>query len=124
MDLNGFVSCSRQGHPAVKFPPVERKLLLNTPRIGPSVVARLEAMGIGSLSELRRRGVDNVVQAICAAAGNGAWANRRSALLQAAHLADRPVRTGAAHFTGMGVPRSTATAVTLFCGEPSIRRLE
>jgi hypothetical protein len=26
--------------------------------------------------------------------------------------------------SGIGVPRSTATAVTLFCGEPSITRSE
>src|SRR6185369_17227395 len=30
----------------------------------------------------------------------------------------------AAHFTGIGVSRSTATAVTLFFGEPSISRSE
>jgi hypothetical protein len=28
------------------------------------------------------------------------------------------------HLTGIGVPRSTATAVTLFFGEPSITRSE
>ena len=28
------------------------------------------------------------------------------------------------HFTGIGVARSTGTAVTLFCGEPSITRSE
>lgn len=74
---------------SVKFPPDERKLLLNTPRIGPAVVARLESMGIDSLGELRRLGVDSIVRSICDGAGNSAWANRRSALLQACHLADR-----------------------------------
>jgi len=29
-----------------------------------------------------------------------------------------------AYFTGMTVPRSTGTAVTLFCGEPSMTRSE
>ena len=74
---------------AKTFPPAERKLLLSTPRIGPSVVARLESMGIDSLGELRRLGVDRVVQSVCDGAGNSAWANRRNALLQALHRADR-----------------------------------
>lgn len=73
---------------AAKFPPAERRLLLSTPRIGPLVVVRLESMGIACLDELRRLGVDSVVQVICEGAGNSAWAHRRSALLQALHVAD------------------------------------
>ena len=33
-------------------------------------------------------------------------------------------RAGGGYFSGIGVARSTATAVTLFCGEPSITRSE
>lgn len=98
---------------AVKFPPEERQLLLNTPRIGPSVVARLESMGIDSLGKLRRLGVDSVVQSICDSAGNSAWANRRRALLQACHLADREGTTAGA--------RRTAAALVLNAGPESPR---
>jgi hypothetical protein len=41
---------------------------------------------------------------------------------EGAALLGRRARTP--HFSGIGVPRSTATAVTEFCGEPSIKRSE
>lgn len=63
-----------------RFPAHERRLLLSLPRIGPTVVARIEALGIASLHDLRCRGVDGVVDEICRRMHTGAWANRRSAL--------------------------------------------
>jgi hypothetical protein len=57
---------------------------------------RLESSGIDFLGERRRLGVDIVVQSVHVGAGNSAWANRRSALMQALHLADREGRGSAA----------------------------
>lgn len=58
----------------------ERRLLLSLPRIGPTVVARIEAQGVTSLQELQRRGVEQVVDEVCRQMCMRAWANRRSAL--------------------------------------------
>jgi hypothetical protein len=65
------------------FPANERRLLLSLPRIGPTVVERIEAQGITSLHDLHRKGVDRVVEAICREMGTPAWANRRRALIEA-----------------------------------------
>lgn len=62
------------------FPADERRLLLSLPRIGPMVVARIEAQGIASLRDLQHRGVEHVVDEVCRRMGTRAWANRRSAL--------------------------------------------
>lgn len=55
-------------------------MLLSLPRIGPTVVARIEAQGIASLSDLQRRGVEQVVDEVCRRMRTRAWVNRRSAL--------------------------------------------
>jgi hypothetical protein len=65
-------------------------LLLSLPRIGPTVVARIEAQGIASLRDLQRQvvvqtttqrhGVEHVVEEVCRRMRTRAWVNRRSAL--------------------------------------------
>lgn len=69
--------------PAAAFPPAERLLLLSLPRIGERVVERIEAQGVASLHDLRRQGVDRVVERICRQQGSPAWGNRRRALAHA-----------------------------------------
>lgn len=68
---------------ATQFPAAERQWLLNLPRIGPTVVDRLEQAGYGSLDHLRAAGPDAVVEAVCRQVGSRAWGNRRRALTQA-----------------------------------------
>lgn len=65
------------------FPARERRLLLSLPRIGERVVQRIEAQGVVSLQDLRRRGVDRVVRDICRDLGTPAWSNRRRAIAEA-----------------------------------------
>lgn len=62
------------------FAPEERARLLTMPRIGPTVIERLEKAGLDSLERLREVGVDAAVSAVCAELGSVAWANRRRAL--------------------------------------------
>jgi hypothetical protein len=61
----------------------ERRLLLATPRIGPIVIERLEAVGIDSIARLRQQGVEQAVILVCTSLGTVAWANRRRALRDA-----------------------------------------
>lgn len=58
----------------------ERARLLAMPRIGPTVVERLEQAGFDSLDRLRAAGADAAVAAVCDRLGSVAWANRRRAL--------------------------------------------
>ena len=81
--------------PAARFSEAERRLLLAQPRIGPGVVARLEALGIGSLDALQRHGIDLVVHAVCTHQGHISWANRRRPLAQALLQASRASEAGA-----------------------------
>ena len=50
--------------------PRERRLLLNTPRIGPVVVRRLEDAGFDSITVLRQAGVAQVVGMISLQVGS------------------------------------------------------
>jgi len=68
---------------ATQFPAAERQWLLTLPRIGPTVVERLEQAGYRSLEHLRAAGPDAVVEAVCRQVGSRAWGNRRRALAQA-----------------------------------------
>ena len=72
------------------FPDFERRYLCGWPGIGDGVVSRIEQVGISSLSQLRHRGVEAVLERICAEQGHQAWRNRRRALQRAvdnaAHL--------------------------------------
>ncbi len=66
-----------------RFAEAERRHLLKTPGLGPIVIERLEAAGIGSMATLHRLGVETVVCALCTPGTNLAWRNRRNALQQA-----------------------------------------
>lgn len=68
------------------FPTAERQLLLKVPGIGAAVIARLESVGVHSLSELAATGPNAVVRRICHELGNRAWENRRRALEAALQL--------------------------------------
>jgi predicted flap endonuclease-1-like 5' DNA nuclease len=57
--------------------------LLSMPGIGPSVIGRLQDVGIRSVSQLRQVGVDHAVLAVCEKTGQIAFANRRRFLHQA-----------------------------------------
>lgn len=57
--------------------------LLLEPGIGPIVIRRLEEVGVRSVADLVRRGVEPTVQSICASMGQHAWQNRRAALVRA-----------------------------------------
>jgi len=85
----------------MSFTDTERALLLSIPRIGPSVVSRLEEVGIDSLASLRQTGLDCTIDSICSRIGSLGWANRRDPLSLAlrAHMhqgnvvtSDRPSR--------------------------------
>lgn len=67
----------------MRFNERERRHLLSTRGLGPTVVQRLEQSGIVSIDTLRTRGVDSVVAAMCQPGHNKAWLNRRRALLRA-----------------------------------------
>ncbi|MBP6901231.1 MAG: helix-hairpin-helix domain-containing protein [Burkholderiaceae bacterium] len=66
-----------------RFPAHERARLLAMPRIGPTVIQRLEQAGIASLARLQQIGVEAAVHAVCAQLGSVAWANRERALRSA-----------------------------------------
>ena len=67
----------------MSFPHEELQVLLTTPRVGPGVVARLEAAGFDSFAKISERGVNEVVNAICTSVGSTAWRNRHAALVEA-----------------------------------------
>jgi hypothetical protein len=76
------------------FEPDDRRLLELAAGVGPTVVMRLEEVGLESLKALKRAGVDQVIERICQHTGSKEWRNRRRALLRAVVLADHrlPVR--------------------------------
>jgi hypothetical protein len=65
------------------FPPKERALLMRTPGLGPTSIARLEAAGLSSIEVLRSLGATDVARIICERQGGTAWMNRRRALIRA-----------------------------------------
>jgi hypothetical protein len=71
---------------SLRFNERERRYLLASRGLGPVVVGRLEQFGIASIDTMRALGVDAVVQTLCDPSHNGAWLNRRRALLQAINL--------------------------------------
>lgn len=71
------------GGACLRFNEAERRHLLASPRLGPTVVQRLEQFGIASIETLRTVGVDKVVEALCQQGHDRAWMNRRRALLRA-----------------------------------------
>lgn len=59
---------------------MERTVLLSSRGIGPSVLERLEQVGIDSLAKLRAVGAGAATDAVCEVLGTSAWGNRRRAL--------------------------------------------
>jgi len=76
------------------FPPKERAALLELKGVGPTVITRLEQMGIESLSELSMANVSDILARASAALGSTCWRNSpqaRAAISAAVDLAKRSV---------------------------------
>ncbi|MFQ6574252.1 helix-hairpin-helix domain-containing protein [Pseudomonas sp. UM16] len=72
------------------FPPHERTALLALKGVGPTVITRLEQMGIESLAELGKSDVSSILAQASAALGSTCWKNSpqaRSAITAAVDLA-------------------------------------
>ncbi|MGD9603445.1 MAG: helix-hairpin-helix domain-containing protein [Gammaproteobacteria bacterium] len=84
------------------FPPNERAALLDVKGVGPTVIARLEQMGLHSLAQLSDAGVTDILAHGGALTGSTCWKNSpqaRAAIeaaiaFAAAHTRGAP---GAAH---------------------------
>jgi hypothetical protein len=71
--------------------------LLRHRGIGPLVVQRLREVGVRSISELQRQGIEPAVRAICVRSGHLAWRNRTTALADAlGHVLRAPSTAGTA----------------------------
>lgn len=57
------------------FPPKEHAALLVLKGVGPTVIARLEQMGIESLAELSKANINDILQQASAAVGSTCWKN-------------------------------------------------
>ncbi|WP_252088800.1 helix-hairpin-helix domain-containing protein [Pseudomonas sp. MWU13-3659] len=57
------------------FLPMERAALLDLKGVGPTVIARLEQMGIESLADLRNANVTDILARASAAVGSTCWRN-------------------------------------------------
>ena len=68
------------------FPPSERQALLSVKGVGPTVVARLEQMGFGSLDHLARANTLDIVSRASDIVGSTCWKNspQARAAIQAA----------------------------------------
>ncbi|WP_041769508.1 helix-hairpin-helix domain-containing protein [Ectopseudomonas mendocina] len=68
------------------FSPNERQALLNVKGVGPTVVQRLEQIGIDSLHELAKASVGEIVTAVAGQLGSTCWKNspQARAAIQAA----------------------------------------
>ncbi|EZP62735.1 helix-hairpin-helix domain-containing protein [Pseudomonas sivasensis] len=74
------------------FSPEERAALLALKGVGPTVITRLEQMGIESLAELRKSNVSDILAQASAALGSTCWKNSpqaRAAITAAVELAKR-----------------------------------
>ena len=72
------------------FSPEERAALLALKGVGPTVITRLEQMGIESLAELRKSNVSDILAQASAALGSTCWKNSpqaRAAITAAVELA-------------------------------------
>ncbi|MDD2056658.1 helix-hairpin-helix domain-containing protein [Pseudomonas sp. GD03860] len=72
------------------FPPNERTALLALKGVGPTVLTRLEQMGIDSLAELGKSDVGDILAQASAAVGSTCWKNSpqaRAAITAAVELA-------------------------------------
>ena len=68
------------------FPTEEHQALLNVKGVGPTVVQRLEQIGINSLQELAESSVSDIVTAVAGQLGSTCWKNspQARAAIQAA----------------------------------------
>jgi len=57
------------------FPPQERRVLLAVKGVGPTVIARLEQMGIESLVHLRRENAADILARGARLTGSSCWKN-------------------------------------------------
>ncbi|MCP3751625.1 helix-hairpin-helix domain-containing protein [Pseudomonas sp. SBB6] len=74
------------------FPPRERTALLALKGVGPTVISRLEQMGIESLAALGKADVSDILAHASAALGSTCWKNSpqaRAAITAAVDLARR-----------------------------------
>lgn len=72
------------------FSPDERTALLALKGVGPTVITRLEQMGIESLAELRKSDIGDILAQASAALGSTCWKNSpqaRAAITAAVELA-------------------------------------
>lgn len=72
------------------FSPTERTALLALKGVGPTVITRLEQMGIDSLAELGRSDITDILAQASAALGSTCWKNSpqaRAAITAAVDLA-------------------------------------
>ncbi|MDN7143085.1 helix-hairpin-helix domain-containing protein [Pseudomonas sp. JQ170] len=72
------------------FPPNERTALLALKGVGPTVITRLEQMGIETLAELSKSNVGDILAQASAAVGSTCWKNSpqaRAAITAAVELA-------------------------------------
>ncbi|MCW2270886.1 helix-hairpin-helix domain-containing protein [Pseudomonas sp. JUb96] len=72
------------------FPPNERTALLALKGVGPTVITRLEQMGIETLAELGKSDVGDILTQASAAVGSTCWKNSpqaRAAITAAVDLA-------------------------------------
>ena len=86
------------------FPPEERKALLALKGVGPTVLARLEQMGIGSLAQLADADVRDIVSLAAGLTGSTCWKNSpqaRAAIQAAIDLARSRQGAGETALTAM-----------------------
>ena len=57
------------------FPPEERAILLTVKGVGPTVVGRLEEIGIASLADLATRDADDICTRVSLLLGASCWRN-------------------------------------------------
>ncbi|MEM9411075.1 MAG: helix-hairpin-helix domain-containing protein [Planctomycetota bacterium] len=57
------------------FPPHEREALLELRGIGPTVLKRLEQIGVSSCADLRRYDPDELATAVASMLGSSCWKN-------------------------------------------------
>jgi len=77
-----FMPCQAPGEdrvmtqsPAVRFSAEERALLLALKGVGPTVLERLEALGIASMDSLAVQNADDVCRRVAAMLGASCWSN-------------------------------------------------
>jgi len=79
----------------VPFPPSERRALLAVKGVGPTVIARLEQMGIESLAQLARAHADDLLARGARITGSSCWSNSpqaRAAVIGAIEAARQHAR--------------------------------